>query len=59
MHINDPAESAWGDSEILGKMASRRDVLGTPLEQEALRTVEFVIAHDKRVEEHLRLPPVG
>jgi hypothetical protein len=54
MHINDPRESAWGDSETLGKMVSRGDVLGTPLEQEALRTVEFVSAHDSRIEEHLR-----
>jgi hypothetical protein len=54
MHINDPRESAWGDSETFGEMAGRGEVLGTPLEQEALRTVEFVIAHDSRVEEHLR-----
>ena len=54
VHINDPGESAWADSETFGKMATREDVLGTRLEQEALRTVEFVIAHDSRVDEHLR-----
>ena len=54
MHINDPRESAWGDSATFGQMAGRGEVLGTPLEKEALRTVEFVIAHDSRVEEHLR-----
>jgi hypothetical protein len=54
MHINDPAESAWGDSDTLGKIAGRGEVLGTPLEREALRAVEFVIAHDSRIEEHLR-----
>lgn len=53
-HINDPGESGWGDSETFGKMAGRGEVLGTPLEQEALRTVEFVIWHDSRIEEHLR-----
>lgn len=54
MHINDPGESAWGDSNTLGKMAGRREVLGTAVEREALRAVEFVIAHDSRIEEHLR-----
>jgi hypothetical protein len=54
MHVNDPDESAWGDSEKLGKMADRGEVLGTPLEHEALRIVEFVIAHDSRIDEHLR-----
>ena len=37
MHVNDVRESAWGDSERLGKMARREEVLGTPLEEEALR----------------------
>jgi hypothetical protein len=46
MHINDPKESAWGDSAAFGKMASRREVLGTAFEQEALRVVKFVIADE-------------
>jgi hypothetical protein len=54
MHINDPGESAWGDSDAFGKMAGRGQVLGTPLEQEALRAVVFVVAHDSRIDEHLR-----
>jgi hypothetical protein len=54
MHINDPSESCWGHSETLGKMAPRSDVLGTPLEHEAMQTVEFVIAHDPRISDHLR-----
>ena len=54
MHINDPSESCWGDSETLGKMAHRSDVLGTPLEQEALQTVEFLLSHDPRISDHLR-----
>jgi hypothetical protein len=28
MHINDPGESAWGDSETFGSMAKRGEVLG-------------------------------
>jgi hypothetical protein len=54
MHINDPGESSWGDSETPGKMAGRSEVLGTPLEQEALQTVEFLIEHDPRISGHLR-----
>jgi hypothetical protein len=54
MHINDSGESAWGDSDTFGKMAGRTEVLGTRLEHEALRTVAFVIAHDSRIEDHLR-----
>ena len=54
VHINDPGESAWGDSETFGRMATRAEILTTPLEQEALRAVEFVIANDGRVGEHLR-----
>jgi hypothetical protein len=54
MHVNDPGKSAWGDSETFGEMAGRGDVLGTPLEQEALSAVDFVIAHDSRVDDHLR-----
>jgi hypothetical protein len=59
MHINDAGESAWGDSDTFGQIGGRGQVLGTPMEQEAeaLRTVEFVIAHDSRVEDHLRWPP--
>ena len=53
MHINDAAESSLGDSETFGKMAGRSEVLGTPLEREALQTVEFLIAHDARITEHL------
>ena len=53
MHINNPSESAWGDSETFGQMADRRDVLDTPLEEDALRTIEFVIDHDRRIAEHL------
>src|SRR5512132_841888 len=53
MHVNDPGESAWGDSDELGKMADRERVLGTPVEQEALRAVEFVIEQDNRIEQHL------
>jgi hypothetical protein len=33
---------------------ARSEVLGTPLEREALRTVEFLITHDPRISEHLR-----
>jgi hypothetical protein len=54
MHINDPGESAWGNSEVFGRMAGRQEILGTPLQQAALQTVEFVIARDNRIEEHLR-----
>jgi hypothetical protein len=55
MPVNDPRESAWWrDSEALGKMARREEVLRTPPEQEAMRAVEFVIEHDSRIEEHLR-----
>ncbi|HKB93828.1 MAG TPA: hypothetical protein VKC62_06320 [Gaiellaceae bacterium] len=54
MHINDPGESSWGDSETLGKLAGRSEVLGTPLERQALQTVEFLIVHDPRIAEHLR-----
>jgi hypothetical protein len=57
MHINDAGESARGDSDTFGQIAGRGQVLGTPMEQEALRTVEFVIAHDSRVEDHVRRPP--
>jgi hypothetical protein len=35
-------------------MAHRSDVLGTPLEQEALQTVEFLLSHDPRISDHLR-----
>jgi hypothetical protein len=54
MHITDPSESAWGDSETLGRMLSRREVLGTDRQTEALTAVEFVIGHDRRVADHLR-----
>jgi hypothetical protein len=54
MHITDPNESAWGDSEDFGRMLPRSEVLGTDRQDEALRAVEFVIAHDPRVAEHLR-----
>ena len=54
MHINDPTDSSWGDSEAFGEMANRADVLGRPVEQDTLRAVEFVIVHDSRIREHLR-----
>lgn len=54
MHVTDPSESAWGDSETLGRMLSRRDVLGSDRQAEALTAVEFVIGHDPRVADHLR-----
>lgn len=53
MHINDPGESAWGNSATFGTMAARGEVVGTNLQQEVLRATEFVIAHDPRVREHL------
>jgi hypothetical protein len=54
MHITDAAESGWGDSETFGRMLSRRDVLGTDRQTEALTAAEFVIEHDPRVADHLR-----
>jgi hypothetical protein len=54
LHIASPDESSWGDSETFGKMVDRSDILGTPLEQEAVRSAEFVIGHDSRVRDHLR-----
>ena len=54
LHITDPSESGWGDSENFGRMLPRSEVLGGGREGEALRAVEFVIAHDPRVAEHLR-----
>jgi len=54
MHITDASESGWGDSENFGQMLSRRDVLGTDRQTEALAAVEFVIEHDRRVADHLR-----
>jgi hypothetical protein len=54
MHITDASESAWGDSETFGRMSSRRDVLGSDRQAEALTVVEFVIGHDPRVADHLR-----
>jgi hypothetical protein len=54
LHINDPSESAWGDSETFGRMVERRELLGTPLERDALNVAEFVVAHDSRVAGHLR-----
>jgi hypothetical protein len=53
MHITDPSESAWGDSETFGRMLSRSEVLGTDRQYEALQAVEFVIAHDPRLVDHL------
>jgi hypothetical protein len=35
-------------------MANRGEILGTPLEKQALQTVEFLIAHDARIDRHLR-----
>ena len=54
MHITDASESAWGDSETFGRMLSRRDVVGSDRQAEAMRAVEFVIGHDPRVADHLR-----
>ena len=54
MHVNDPSESSWGNSEAFGRMAPRSEVLGTELEQDAFRVAEFVIDNDPRVREHLR-----
>jgi hypothetical protein len=53
MHVNDPGESAWGHSSTFGTMAARSEVVGTGLQQEALRAIEFVIANDPRVHKHL------
>jgi len=53
MHISDPGESGWGDSEIFGQMAKRDDVLGTRREQVTLRTAEFVVDHDDRIRNHV------
>ena len=54
MHITDPSESAWGDSDNLGRMLPRSEVLNTDRQDEALRAVEFVIGHDPRVADHLK-----
>ena len=54
MHITDASESGWGDSETFGRMLSRRDVMGTDRQTEALTAVEFVIERDPRVADHLR-----
>ena len=54
MHITDPSESAWGNSETFGRMLPRSEVLGTDRQDEALRAVEFVIAHDPRLANHLQ-----
>jgi hypothetical protein len=54
MHITDPSESAWGDSEAFGRMAPRTEVLGTDRQDEALQAVEFLIAHDPRIADHLQ-----
>jgi hypothetical protein len=35
-------------------MVDRSDALGTPIEQDAMRAAEFVLAHDDQVREHLR-----
>jgi hypothetical protein len=53
IHITDPSESAWGDSDDFGRMLPRREVLDTDRRDEALRAIEFVIAHDPRVADHL------
>lgn len=53
MHISDPSESAWGDSDYFGRMLPRSEVLDTARQDEALRAIEFVVAHDPRVADHL------
>ena|SRR5215210_8065729 len=53
MHIDDPDESAWGHSDTFGMMLGRSEILGGPLQDEALRVAEFVIANDPRLHEHL------
>ena len=54
IHITDPTESAWGDSENFGRMLPRDEVLDADRRDEVLRAVEFVIAHDPRVADHLQ-----
>jgi hypothetical protein len=54
MHITDASESGWGDSDTFGRMLSRRDVLGSDRQAEALTAVEFVIGHDPRIATHIR-----
>ena len=54
MHITDTSESAWGDSENFGRMLSRRDVLSSDRQAEALTAVAFVIGHDPLIADHLR-----
>jgi hypothetical protein len=54
MHITDPSESAWGNSDTFGRMLPRGEVLDTDRQDEALRAVEFVIAHDPRLADHLK-----
>ena len=54
MHITEPGESTWGDSETFGRMLPRSEVFATDRQDEAFAAVEFVIAHDARVAEHLQ-----
>lgn len=54
IHIATPDESSWGDSETFGRMVDRNDVVGTPLEPDAIEAAEFVIRQDSRVRDHLR-----
>jgi hypothetical protein len=54
LHINAADESSFGDSDVFGRMVDRSDVLGTPIEHDVLRAAEFVLAHDERIQEHLR-----
>ena len=53
MHINDVVESTWGDSPAFGTMLDRDEVLGSQLEDEALRAAEFIVSGDSRVRDHL------
>jgi hypothetical protein len=53
MHIEDPDQSPWDDSDMLGRMLGRRAVVGGALRGEVLRSAEFVVAHDQRVQAHL------
>jgi hypothetical protein len=53
MHIEDPDQSPWDDSDMFGRMLERKAVVDGALREEVLRSAEFVVAHDQRVQAHL------
>jgi hypothetical protein len=53
MRIEDPDQSPWDDSDVFGRMVERKAVVDGALREEVLRSAEFVVAHDQRVQAHL------